>query len=81
MKLRYKGNGKFVSFITNKIYKAKKIFDALGEGYVIFDEGDDWYRYSVDFVENNFEKLSEVKPFRQADFNSLDSSAPILNLA
>ena len=68
MKLRYKGNGKFVSFITNKIYKAKKIFDALGEGYVIFDEGDDWYRYSVDFVENNLDKLILIRLIRPRRF-------------
>lgn len=71
--LKYKGDGKRVSFITNEIYKAKKIFDKMGEGYAIFDEGDDWYRYSSDFVEKNFEKLSSIK--------LSDSSAQILNLA
>ena len=76
MKLKYIGDGKSVSFVTNKNYKAKKIFDKLGEGYAIFDEGDDWYRYGVDFVEKNFEKMSDVR-----NFNDVDLSAPILNLA
>ena len=55
MMLRYTGDGKRVSFVTNKYYEAKKIHDDLGEGYAIFDEGDDWYRYGVNYVERNFD--------------------------
>ncbi len=64
MLLRYKGDGKFVSLITGEIYKAKKISDRMGEGYAIFDEGDEWYRYSVQFVKKNFEVLNiaDIRP-------------------
>lgn len=73
MMLKYKGDGKYVSFVTDEIYRAEKIFDEMGEGYAIFDEGDDWYRYEVDFVKKNFEELSSIKLF--------DSSAQISHLA
>ena len=55
MLLKYAGDGKRVSFIPGHFYKAKRIHDKLGEGYAIFDEGEDWYRYGVNFVEKNFE--------------------------
>lgn len=58
MLLKYKGDGKRVSFITDKVYSAEKIFDEMGEDYAIFDEGEDWYRYGIEFVTENFEKLS-----------------------
>lgn len=61
MILRYKGDGKSVSFIRNNLYSAKKISDKFGECYAIFDEGDDWYRYGVQFVEKNFDVLAETE--------------------
>lgn len=73
LKLKYKGDGKFVSFITGEIYRAEKIFDETGEVYAIFDEGDDWYCYSVNFVKKNFDELSGIK--------LADSSAQISPLA
>lgn len=67
MLLEYKGDGYKVSFVTNQIYKAKKINDFWGEGYAIFDEGEDWYRYSVNFVEKNFIEVEETpENLRQA---------------
>ncbi|MBQ7628959.1 MAG: hypothetical protein IJS81_01900 [Selenomonadaceae bacterium] len=69
MMLRYKGDGKFVSFVTNEIYNAKKIVDEMGEGYAIFDEGGDWYRYGVKFVEKNFELIAENNT---VDFSELN---------
>ena len=59
MLLMYVGDGYRVSFIPNSVYEVKKIHDAWGEGYAIFDEGEDWYRYSVDFVKENFVKFEE----------------------
>ena len=53
-----------VDLIPNKFYRAKKINDDLGEGYAIFDEGEDWYRYGKNFVEKNFEvkdSYNEIK--------------------
>ena len=44
-----------VDLIPNKFYEAKKIHDELGDGWAIFDEGEDWYRYGVKYVEKNFE--------------------------
>lgn len=46
-----------MDLIPNKIYEARKIFDELGEGYAIFDEGEDWYRYGLNFVKENFEAV------------------------
>ena len=57
LKIKYSGDGKKVSFIPGHFYEAKKIFDELGEGYAIFDEGEDWYRYGLKFVEENFENV------------------------
>ena len=57
--IKYRGDGKFVSFTPNKFYEAKKIHDELGDGWAIFDEGDDWYRYGIKFVEKNFDVSSE----------------------
>ena len=68
MLLRYIGNDpKEISFKIGGYYEAKKIYDALGDGYAIFDEGDDWYRYSVRFVEKNFEEVKEedFKTYRE----------------
>ena len=81
MMLRYNGDGKKVSFITGEIYKAKKISDDIGEGYAIFDEGEDWYRYGVNFVKKNFEELSSLKTFDANDFKTGDFSAQISHLA
>ena len=58
MLIRYKGEPCF-SFIVGKTYKAKKIYDELGEAWAIFDEGYDWYRYGVRFVAENFEEVTE----------------------
>ena len=58
MLVKYRGEECF-SFIVGKTYEAKKIYDELGEGYAIFDEGDDWYVYGVKFVAENFEEVTE----------------------
>ena len=60
MLLKYIGDGYRVSFVPNQIYKAEKINDDLGEGYAIFDEGEDWYVYGVNFVKKNFEEVEET---------------------
>ena len=59
MFLKYNGDGYKVSFVQNNIYKAEKIHDELGDGYAIFDEGEDWYRYGVNFVKQNFVEVEE----------------------
>ena len=59
MLLRYTGDGKYVSFAIGGYYEARKIHDEMGEGWAIFDEGDDWYRYGVRFVAENFEEVTE----------------------
>ena len=59
MLLKYKGNGRGVSFVTGNYYEARKFHDKLGDGYAIFDEGDDWYGYDVQFVAENFEVIAE----------------------
>lgn len=60
MLLRYIGNNpKEISFIAGGYYEAKKIHDEMGDGWAIFDEGDDWYWYGVRFVEENFEEVTE----------------------
>lgn len=48
---------RIMDLIPDKVYEAKKIFDELGEGYAIFDEGEDWYRYGLKFVKENFEAV------------------------
>lgn len=58
MLLEYVGE-RVVDLIPNSIYEAKKIHDTLGDGYAIYDEGEDWYRYSVKFVEENFREVEE----------------------
>lgn len=58
MLLKYVGDGRQVSFVYEHFYKARKTDDQLGEGYAIFDEGDDWYWYGAEFVEKNFEIVS-----------------------
>ena len=59
MLLKYKGNGHRVSFITGNYYEAKKYHDDRGDAWIIFDEGDDWYRYGIRFVAENFEIVAE----------------------
>lgn len=82
MLFRYKGDGKKVSFVTGEIYKAMKISDKMGESYAIFDEGEDWYRYSVNFVNKNFDEVSIINLSSEGiHFKSDDSSAPISHLA
>ena len=61
MLLRYTGDGIRVSFITNNLYKARESNGDLGEGYAIFDEGDDWYWYGKKYVEENFDVFSSEK--------------------
>ena len=46
--------------IPNIIYEAEKIHDELGDGYAIFDEGEDWYIYGVNYVKENFEEVEET---------------------
>lgn len=58
MLLKYKGE-KCFSFIVGKSYEAKRFHDKRGDAWVIFDEGYDWYRYSVRFVAENFEEVAE----------------------
>lgn len=58
MLIRYKGE-KCFSFIVGKVYEAKNFYDERGEAWAIFDEGDDWYRYGLRFVEKNFEVVDE----------------------
>ena len=53
------GDGRGESFVTGKVYEAKKFYDELGSGYAIFDEGEDWYGYDFDFVKENFEEVTE----------------------
>ena len=59
MLLRYTGNEREVSFIKGSYYEAEKFRDDRGEAWAIFDEGDDWYRYGVRFVSENFEEVAE----------------------
>lgn len=59
MLLKYKGDGRGVSFVTGSYYEARKFHDKLGDGYAIFDEGEDWYGYDVDFVAENFLEVTE----------------------
>ena len=60
MLLRYIGRQDEIDLNLNQIYKAKKINDELGDGYAIFDEGEDWYRYGVNYVKKNFEEVEET---------------------
>jgi len=55
MLIKYVGDGYRVSFVRNTFYKARKVNDELGDGYAIFDEGEDWYRYGKKYVEKNFD--------------------------
>ncbi len=57
LKIRYIGK-RIMDLIPNKIYDAEKVHDKLGEGYAIFDEGEDWYRYGLNFVKENFEAVT-----------------------
>ena len=67
MLLKYKGDGYRESFIPNHVYEAQKIHDDLGDGYAIFDEGEDWYCYGINFVKENFiEVAEEVENIRKA---------------
>ncbi len=59
MLIRYKGDGRGVSFVNGSCYEARRIHDEIGDGYAIFDEGEDWYGYDVCFVEENFEEVTE----------------------
>lgn len=60
MKLRYIGKPD-IDFTENQIYEAEKVVDPLyKECYSIYDDGDDWYIYEIEFVENNFEVLESA---------------------
>ena len=60
MLLRYIGNDpKEISFAIGGYYEAKKIHNEFGDGWAIFDEGDDWYWYDARFVTKNFEEVTE----------------------
>ena len=66
MLLKYIGERE-MDLNPNHIYKAKKIHDDLGDGYAIFDDGDDWYRYGVNYVKENFVEVEEItENMRQA---------------
>lgn len=65
MFLKYIGERE-VDLIPNKLYKAKKTHDELGEGWAIFDEGDDWYWYGAKYVEKNFEIVNSDKEVAMA---------------
>ena len=58
MLLKYVGKRE-MDLIPDHIYQAKKIYDDLGDGYAIFDEGEDWYRYGVNYVKKNFIEVEE----------------------
>lgn len=61
MLLMYVGE-RDIDLIPNSVYEVKKFHDDfLGDGYAIFDEGDDWYWYSVEFVKENFVEFEEKK--------------------
>lgn len=59
MLLRYTGDEYDVSFVRGNYYEAEKFRDDRGEAWIILDESDDWYRYGVRFVEENFEIVTE----------------------
>ena len=65
MMLKYIGE-RIVDLIPNKYYKARKVNDELGEGYAIFDEGEDWYRYGKKYVEKNFDVANAEIEFETA---------------
>lgn len=66
MLLKYVGERE-IDLIPEHVYQAQKVHDDLGEGYAIFDEGEDWYRYGVNYVNQNFiEVAEEVENIRQA---------------
>lgn len=54
MMLKYIGERE-VDLIPNKLYKARKTHNGLGEGFAIYDEGEDWYWYGAKYVAENFE--------------------------
>ena len=64
MKLQFIGEDEF-SLRNGKIYEAKKIHDEFGDGYAIYDEGDDWYRYGTKFVEKYFIVADEIEPLEE----------------
>lgn len=64
MLIEYTGKNE-LSFTKGSIYEARKVDDVM-EGYSIFDEGDDWYWYSKEFVKQNF-KICTQKDFKSAD--------------
>ena len=64
MKLQFIGEDEF-SFRNGRIYEAKAIRDDMGEGYAIYDEGDDWYRYGKKFVEKYFIVADEIEPLEE----------------
>ena len=67
MFLKYIGDDNEIDLISEHTYKARKIHDALGDGYAIFDEGEDWYRYGVNYVKENFIEVEETEEnIRQA---------------
>lgn len=60
MLLRFTGDDRQeVSFIAGNYYEARKFHDDRGDAWLIFDEGDDWYRYGIRFVAENFEVVAE----------------------
>ncbi len=66
MLLKYIGEDE-IDLTPNQIYKAKKINDKWGECYSIFDEGEDWYIYGLNYVKKNFEEVEETpENIRQA---------------
>ena len=57
--LKYIGDETGESFKENNLYEAIKYCEEDREYYAIYDEGEDWYCYSVKFVEANFEMIEK----------------------
>ncbi len=55
MTLKYIGKTD-TDFTEGRVYEAEKTYDSYyKECYTIYDDGEDWYVYSTEFVNQNFE--------------------------
>lgn len=54
IKIKFLGKVSKCSFTKGLMYYAKKDKDIFGEFYNVLDDSGEWYRYSLDFVKNNF---------------------------
>lgn len=60
MTLRYIGKTD-ADFTEGRIYEAEKAYDSYYKDcYSIYDDGEDWYIYSTDFVNQNFEVIESA---------------------